>query len=201
MTQRFGFSLIALAAIAFCAATADTASAWHRLRNGGSEGGNGSAGGNGSNGGGSWGSNGSNGSFGGLFARRRNGSWGSNGSHGSNGGNGSCGSHGGTYNGNHDDNGDDDDKEGEAANHQASASPQRDVRFYGPREYSGGQIRQPAPGAPALNQGEQQPALTAPQNPQPGATQPQGALGNPSAQPAPLDPSFRPATAGEAAKP
>jgi hypothetical protein len=171
MTQRFRICFAGLAAIALCAAMADTASAWGR-RGGGSNGSNGSWGGNGSNGGswGSNGSNGSNGSFGGLFSRHRNrgsngsnGSWGSNGSHGGYVSNGSCGSHGGAYSGNHiEREGTETTSEGEG--HQASADSQREVRYYGSTESRDSETQQSATSAPPMNQGDQAPSIGSPQN-------------------------------------
>jgi hypothetical protein len=192
MTRGFKFGLIALAAFALCAATAQTASAWR-----GSNGGGGSWGGNGSNGG-SWGrngSNGSNGSFGGLFSRRRGGSWGSNGSHGSNGGNGSCGSHGGTYQGEvYEESAPSAPSEADS-DKQARSNSQRETRYYGTREYRGNQTRQPAPGAPVINEPAPPSTINAPQNQGSSTPQQSSAVENPSAHAAP------PIRSGEAAKP
>lgn len=197
MTQRFRMTLVAVAAFALCAMTAESASAWHRNRGCGSDGG-GSWGNNGSNGGswGSNGSNGSNGSFGGLFSRhRRNGGWGSNGSHGSNGGNGSCGSHGGAYQGEvYEESAPTAPSEAADSDKQARSDSQRETRYYGTREYRGDQARQPAPGAPMIKESAP-PTINAPQNESVNTSQQPGAIETPSTQAAP------PIRSGEAARP
>ena len=106
MTRRIGLFLVAAATAALTFATSGDAEARGRR--------NGSFGSNGSHGSyGSYGSNGSFGSFGGRFSRRGNGSNGSYGSYGSNGGYGSCGSHGGAYDGNHEEAAPEESNEGE----------------------------------------------------------------------------------------